>query len=121
VFGDSFWVDQVLPDGSAAFQHVWETVGRNTEGARNTGVLPAIGVITDVRYPNEAFKVLQNGGEVWEVVRPGLVSDGHITEQPLDRALVTQTITNDGTLEDLARTVREDGIAWQLVDAEQVG
>lgn len=103
VFGDTFWVDQVL--NPEDFDSVWTTIGRNIEGARDTGVLPAIGVITDVRYPNEAQATLDNGGEVWELIRPGLESDGHVTEKPLPRHLVTRVIHNDGSLADLARSV----------------
>jgi hypothetical protein len=67
--------------------------------------------ITDLRYPNEAQRVLDLGGEVWEVVRPGLVSDGHASEQTLPRDLVTLTIENDSDVADLQLKVRT--LLWQ--------
>lgn len=91
VFGDSFWVDQVLPiptgDAIADFFRLRE---------RYSGV--DILCITDVRYPNEAKRVLDLGGEVWVVERPGLASDGHSSEQPLPQELVSLYVPNDGTL-----------------------
>lgn len=111
VFGDSFWIDQVIPSvghfEDDAFVEIWGTVGRNTEGAEWSGWLPSIGVITDARYPNEAQCVRALGGDVLEIIRPGLESDGHSSEQPLARELVTHTIVNDGTIEDLAGKVSE--------------
>lgn len=90
VFGDTFWIDQVLPaDGM---------LKRRYPGAK-------LIVVTDVRYPNEAERVLNLGGKVWEVVRPGLESDGHVSEVQLDRSLVTKTIVNDGSLDELRRKV----------------
>lgn len=98
VFGDSFWVDQVVPLDGFAFANVWETRGRKGPFVG----LPFLGCVTDVRYPNEAQRVKDVGGQVWEIVRPGLVSDGHSSETPLDRALVDVVITNDGSVADLS-------------------
>lgn len=92
VFGDTFWVDQVVPLDPDRFKELWacEPGGHD---------LPFVGVITDLRYANEAERVLQLGGEVWEIIRPGLESDGHITERPLPRELVTHRFYNDSTLD----------------------
>jgi hypothetical protein len=49
--------------------------------------------------------VLRLGGETWEIVRPGLESDGHSSENPLPRELVTRVIVNDGTVDDLREKV----------------
>lgn len=94
VFGDSFWVDQVLP------REVIEELADDLDW-------PEWVCVTDVRYPNEAQRVLDLGGEVWEVVRPGLESDGHSSETPLPRDLVTLTLLNDGTLDDLKLKVAD--------------
>jgi hypothetical protein len=105
VFADSFWVDQVIPspsyiehclEGRYYEQGVKEVVSMNKfDGA-------AVCVITDCRFPNEAQRVLDVFGEVWEIVRPGLdASDSHASEQPLPRELVTRTIVNDGSIADL--------------------
>jgi hypothetical protein len=102
-FGDTFWVDQVVPLDGWAFSAVWETEGRR---GPNIG-LPALGCITDVRYENEAARVKQMGGVVWEIVRPGLESDGHSSEVPLPRRLIDTVIINDGTIEELDDKVRE--------------
>lgn len=91
VFGDTFWIDQVLPQ-QATFG--WEQ--QRFDGAD-------YGVITDARYPNEAQRILDLGGEIWEIKRPGLESDGHVTEQPLPAELVTRRIVNDGSINDLGR------------------
>lgn len=104
VFGDTFWVDQVLPETGIAdydWLPIWGSVGRK---GPEVG-LPALGCVTDVRYPNEAERTLALKGIVLEVVRPGLESDGHSTEKPLPRELVSYTLVNDGTLEDLADKV----------------
>lgn len=67
-------------------------------------------VITDVRFPNEAKAVVDVGGIVVRVVRPGLVStDEHVSETALDDYPADLTVTNSGTAEDLidlARTMR---------------
>lgn len=98
VFGSNFWVDQVLPIDRSRRDVIWsdhpEIVGP-----------PTWGVVTDVRFPNEAQRVLDLGGEVWEVIRPGLESDGHASEIPLPRELVTRAIHNDGTIRDLLENV----------------
>jgi hypothetical protein len=63
-------------------------------------------VIADVRFPNEAWAILDNGGELWRVERPGIeAANGHISEHALDRWDFQVTIYNDGTLLDLADQV----------------
>lgn len=101
VFGDTFWVDQVAPLNSGSFREVWGTLGRK---GPKVGY-PAVGCVTDVRYPNEAERIQKCGGTVWEVIRPGLESDGHASEKPLPRELVDEQIVNDRTHDDLMRTV----------------
>lgn len=68
-------------------------------------------VITDCRFVNEASRVRAAGGEVWRVLRPGASgaiaggAAGHRSEVEQDspdmEALVSRTIYNGGTLEDL--------------------
>ena len=60
-------------------------------------------VICDVRFQHEANSILEMGGQVWKVERPGLTfNDEHASEMEMDKITgVTQIITNDGTLEDL--------------------
>ena len=97
LFGDTFWVDQVLPP--PAFKGGDSFANQNNLQARYPDA--DILCVTDVRYPNEAERVLDLGGEVWEIIRPGIESDGHSSEQPLPRELVTRSILNDGSIDDL--------------------
>jgi hypothetical protein len=63
-------------------------------------------VIPDTRKINEAQTVLEAGGEVWYVERPGFTSN-----EPCDRQLLavkemaSRIILNDGSVEDLQRKV----------------
>jgi len=100
VFGDTFWIDMVLPP--VAYEG-WEDTNDRILAMRYPDV--DVLCITDLRYPNEAERIKALGGEVWEVIRPGLVSDGHASELPLPRELVDYVITNDGTLDDLEAQV----------------
>lgn len=97
VFEQNFWVDLVLPtnqytsDGDQIpWQNFWIESGLK---------IPDIAIITDVRFVNEAERVLECGGKVVEIHRPGLESDNHASELPLPRELVSYTIENDSTLE----------------------
>lgn len=98
MFGENFWIDQVLPQRGR---------GANIEielEERYPGV--SLVAITDLRFENEAERVLSLHGEVWRVKRPGVGGDDtHASEQPLSEALVTRTIVNDGTLADLDEKV----------------
>lgn len=95
LFGDTFWIDQVLPNPST-----YDRVLDEQKLAQRYTDVDCV-AITDLRYPNEAERVFDLGGEVWEIVRPGVVSDGHASELPLPRELVTRTIINDSDVEAL--------------------
>lgn len=63
-------------------------------------------VITDVRFDNEAKAVVDLGGEVWKVTRPGwqCLADGaaeHQSEAGISDHLIARTINNSGSLDDL--------------------
>lgn len=65
-------------------------------------------VITDVRFDNEAKAVIDAGGEVWKVTRPGwqCLDDGtatHQSEAGISDHLIARTIDNSGSLDDLRR------------------
>jgi hypothetical protein len=90
VFGENFWIDQVLPPGG-------DLPGRNAYGKTHYPGVETL-CVTDVRYPNEAERICALGGVVWEVVRPGVESDGHASEKPLPRYLVNYQIRNVGDI-----------------------
>lgn len=89
VFGDSFWVDQVL--GDEAYR--WATDPDN------------LVCVTDCRFPNEAEAVRTKGGVVVKIIGPPEVehrTDMHASENPLPDDLIDYYIDN---------SVRGDGFA----------
>jgi hypothetical protein len=63
-------------------------------------------VITDVRFDNEAAAIINAGGEVWRVTRPGwrCLADStasHQSEAGVSDQLIARTIENSGSLDDL--------------------
>jgi hypothetical protein len=116
VFGADFWVDQVLPPpstvrdvGNLAFGNPYEPhlVARNMRILSERYPDVSAVAFTDLRFENEAQRILDLGGEVWEVLRPGTASDGHASEQVLPRALVTRQIHNTGDLANLRYEVEK--------------
>jgi hypothetical protein len=91
VFGENFWIDQVLPNPG---ERDWSTLNWKDARYPDADIL----CITDVRYPNEADRIRALGGVVWEVLRPGVESDGHASEKPLPRHLVNYQIRNVGDI-----------------------
>lgn len=71
-------------------------------------------VAGDLRFVNEAEHILQSGGQIWRVVRPGHLdpaSDGHRGELGLPDGLVSITFINDGSIEDLRQLIRHAAAA----------
>lgn len=67
-------------------------------------------VITDLRFVNEAEAIKEAGGIVVEVQRPGAGTgnnEQHVSEQEQDHIKPDYIISNDGTLEDLERKVKD--------------
>jgi hypothetical protein len=63
-------------------------------------------VITDVRFDNEAQAIIDAGGEVWRVVRPGwrcldAASAAHSSEAGVSGHLIARIIDNSGSLDAL--------------------
>ena len=91
--GTEWGRDLVHPD-------LW--IGIWTARARSAGYV----VADDVRFPNEAARVLALGGEIWAVLRPGCSDDsGHRSEAGLSEVTFARVIKNVGTIEDLRRQV----------------
>jgi len=97
VFADGFWVDQVLPEATFDLDDWAKTY------------YPGVDVlcVTDVRYPNEADRVHELGGEVWQIIRPGTESDGHSSEIPLESEKVDLSIYNGFNIPTLYEAVAE--------------
>lgn len=66
-------------------------------------------VLTDVRFANEAALVREMGGDIWQVVRPGVAagSTGHSSDVDGSQFAPDRVIVNDGTLEDLQKCVNQ--------------
>jgi hypothetical protein len=112
-FGANFWVDNLLPAGTSS-----EPLTRAANGEATSltplwyknfedwrGKRPDIAVVTDVRFPNEATRILKLGGEVWKIdadQRLGPNTDGHASEQPLDDDYVSRVIDNNSDLNNFA-------------------
>jgi hypothetical protein len=63
-------------------------------------------VITDVRFRSEAEMIVQEGGYVWRIERPGCdAPNDHASEHDLDDWDFDRYVANDGTLEDLSALV----------------
>lgn len=93
LFGENFWVEQLF------------------RRAHREGKLDRL-VITDCRFENEAHAVLDRGGIVVRVARPGVGPvNAHESDRGLPDHLVTETVSNDGTIEELSAKV--DHIAWR--------
>lgn len=61
IFDDDIWVNKLLPQTlRSTFFPSWQDNFRNLD----TGELPGIGVITDVRFPNEFERIHKLGGVV---------------------------------------------------------
>jgi len=63
-------------------------------------------VITDVRFPNEAKFIKDNGGVLVRIVRDGLPQDSHQSETEQEKIQCDYTVCNNHTLEDLKAAAR---------------
>lgn len=96
-----------IPEVRQLMQRFGTEAGRNVLGqdvwvnALFNRVLPGHRyVITDVRFPNEAQRIKDHGGEVWRVTRPGVgPANDHISEHALDDWPFDAEIANDSTVE----------------------
>lgn len=63
------------------------------------------GITADVRFNDEAQALLDRGGIILRVIRPGLAtSDTHSSEKQIDQSLINADIYNHGTPEDMLAT-----------------
>lgn len=86
VFGSDFWVDMALP---LDIDHKDKLL-----------------VVTDVRFPNEAIRVLDLGGTIWKIERETVTAHSdHPSEQDLDK-WVDVFVDNSGSLYDLRENLK---------------
>lgn len=106
-FGPNFWVDNLLPEPTTPSEYDTADVKVPTwyhSFKESWAGFADWAVITDVRFPNEANRILDCGGEVWLIdadTRQGPNKDGHASEVRLDEKLITRTIDNNGPLDEL--------------------
>lgn len=71
-------------------------------------------VISDVRFPNEAAWVKEQGGVIWRVVRPGIQPvRAHASEDLIATLPCDYVVDNRGSIDDLVVTV---GLALRCVE-----
>jgi hypothetical protein len=92
IFGNDFWVEALLPSQGDTSIFSEDVV-----------------VVTDVRFVNEADRILKYGGEVWRIdadKRLGpLPSGSHVSEQPLPDKYITRVVDNNADLKHYMRQV----------------
>lgn len=116
--------DPLPPPIGVSFRHLCQTLGK--DWGRNlisddlwTGITMAGAsatdgnvVIEDVRFPNEYKRIVEAGGEVWRISRPGaLPPNDHPSEGLLEGYPFDVEISNDGTVEDLELKAKLD-VMW---------
>lgn len=106
-FGPSAWVEL----GRSRVHDAGFSFGRHAiPGREHTESRIAF---ADARFPSEAESILEAGGQIWRIDRPGVgAPNGHSSENPLPPHLVTLTIVNDGPLDRL-RTEAVETWQWQ--------
>lgn len=86
IFGENFWVDLAF---------------KSCEGEQKV-------VFSDCRFPSEYIAIRNHGGRLWRINRQGFGPvNNHVSETALDNYNFDNYIQNDGTLEDLTRTVND--------------
>jgi len=102
VFGKDFWVDSLLPLDDP------DKLRSNFKNA-------TIGVISDLRFDNEAERIKELGGAIWNVERQLEIHDAHVSEQGIDPSLIDYRLDNSGGLTELRLKV-EDAVGGLLED-----
>lgn len=106
VFGDDFWVDNLLPEWQATMDRKWGVEDPHS----GILTLPDLMQVTDCRFPNEAQRIKDKGGYILEIEKPDLVvNDDHVSEKPLPRHFIDHVVVNDSTLSAFAIKMHEFG------------
>lgn len=88
LFGDNYWIVK------------WIKAVNNLEHP-----LPALLVVTDVRFLNEAEAIRQMGGRIYRVFNPRCFSDGHASETELNQIVLDGSIDNSTNIANLQHEV----------------
>ena len=101
VFGEDFWLDQLLPL-SVSVDHLYsDRLRSNFSNAR-------IGIIADLRFDNEAERIRELGGAVWKVERHLEQYDAHSSEEGIDPNLIDCYLDNSEGLAELRLQVESE-------------
>lgn len=97
--------------GVAARKHIDEDIWINS--ALLSSDLNKDIVITDVRFLNEADRILfyskmtGQTAEIWRIERPGVTAvNGHVSEHDMANYEVDQVFINNGSIEDLEQSIK---------------
>lgn len=116
VFDDNFWVDALLPKpqlftADGAMKPDWRNNFMESADTLEELLEPGVPkhtfyVVTDVRFVNEAERIRELGGVIWEIDRPSEDDrDNHASEIPLPPELIDDTISNSGSFQDFEAEV----------------
>lgn len=99
VLGPDVWLDALLPYGDSRVVDPLSTVWLRS----------APTVVSDVRYLNEAERIVDLGGEVWYITRPGVEPANDEEQRSIEQLLVhgpwVRELQNWGTVEELHHEV----------------
>jgi hypothetical protein len=104
LFGEYFWVNALLPKPGPFL-----TQESNDKLLCHHYPYTDVLVVTDVRFDNEATRILALGGEVWWIdaeQRLGSNTDKHASEAKLPDSLISRRIDNNGSLSDFESNLK---------------
>lgn len=114
--------ESIIPELGVSYRHMAQTLGTEWgRGLRGDFWLRLAGaymadvadnlqgcdfVISDVRFINEAQWVINRGGQIWRVVRPGVLAvRDHVSETESNHITADVTIYNTSSIDELRRAV----------------
>jgi hypothetical protein len=94
---------QLVPEVISQMPNIWiqHMDMRLTSYCNEEGVLTQSVVVADVRFPDEAQMIKENGGIVIHLSRDDEQQMTHISERDLPRSVIDYWIINNGTREEL--------------------
>lgn len=116
--------EELIPALGKTPRQIWISFGNEVKNSAypNTwldyllrGVDTDVLVVSDMRFPNEAFRIRQLGGKVVKIIRPSVPHTSDAADDPLlDYTEWDEIIVNDGSLKDLY-TKAEDFVKRNFV------